>query len=400
MNKVWIIASNVFRTKIRARSFLILTLAFPLIFGVIGLVSWLVFRETADDLSLGFVDETGRLAVLAQIGPGEHFSQLVQFENIEESRSALEAGQIDGFLLIPGDYFDGGRVQYHAEAAPVGGLQSELARAMRRAIYPEAPPEVIQRITESPDVTYVSLEDGSTITSGVGLVVYFFAPWFLALIFALTVLFSTGQMGTAVVREKEQRAMEMIITSVRPSELIAGNVLGLVMLALLQFSVWILSGIFAILFIFNIEVGLADLVIPWQVLVWAVLLMVPGFLLYAILGAGVGVLTGNHQQSDSVAGIIGLLAFVPIWFSAFLITNPDSMLVVGLGLFPLTATTVSLLRIASTEVPFWQLATSVSLLVLTLLLATWFVARVFRTAMLMYGQVVKPKHLWQALQGK
>jgi ABC-2 type transport system permease protein len=136
------------------------------------------------------------------------------------------------------------------------------------------------------------------------------------------------------------------------------------------------------------------------VLVWAVLLMVPGFLLYAILGAGAGVITGNHQQSDSVAGIIGLLAFVPLWFSAFLITNPDSPLIVGLALFPLTAPTVSLLRMASTDVPTWQLAASVSLLVLTLFLATWFVARVFRTAMLMYGQAVKPKHLWQALQGK
>jgi ABC-2 type transport system permease protein len=400
MKKVWIIASNVFRTKIRARSYLILTFAFPLLFGVIGLISWLAFRETAEELRLGFVDETGRMAVLAETGPGEHISRLLPFENIEESQSALDAGQIDGFFVIPEDYFEGGRVQYHAESAPGGGLQAELAQAFRSTIHPEAPPEVIQRVTESPDVTYFSLEDGTTITSGVGLVVYFFSPWFFALVFALTVLFSTGQMGTAVVREKEQRAMEMIITSLKPIELISGNVLGLVMLALLQFSVWIVSGIFAILFIFKIEVGVADLVIPWQVLVWAVLLMVPGFLLYAILGAGAGVITGNHQQSDSVAGIIGLLAFVPLWFSAFLITNPDSPLIVGLALFPLTAPTVSLLRMASTDVPTWQLAASVSLLVLTLFLATWFVARVFRTAMLMYGQAVKPKHLWQALQGK
>jgi ABC-2 type transport system permease protein len=179
---------------------------------------------------------------------------------------------------------------------------------------------------------------------------------------------------------------------------VAGKVLGLSLLVLTQFSIWISGGIIAVLIFTSGEISLGTFILPWGAILWGLLLIPPGFLLFAILAAGAGIIAGDSQQAQQLSAFVGLLAFVPLWFTPLLMSQPDGNAAIALTLFPLTAPTVALLRMAFAVVPTWQLAVSFASILLSLVLATWIVARIFRAAMLIYGQPLRPLQLWQALR--
>jgi ABC-2 type transport system permease protein len=217
--------------------------------------------------------------------------------------------------------------------------------------------------------------------------------------FAFIVLTGTNQMGSAIIREKEQRSMEMIITSVSPQQLVSGNVFGMALVSLTQIAIWVAGGALAVGLI---VIGLPEvqrIVLPWHIIAWALLLGIPGYFLYAVLAAGLGVIAGDSRQAQQLAGLLGLMSMVPFWLTGLLLTAPNSPVIILVTLFPLTAPMVSLMRMAlGTTVPVWQLIASFCLITISLLASIWLVARIFRTAMLMYGQTLRPRQLFRTLR--
>jgi ABC-2 type transport system permease protein len=204
-------------------------------------------------------------------------------------------------------------------------------------------------------------------------------------------------MGSAIIREKESRAMEMVITSLRPRELVAGKVLGMTLLSLTQLAIWTGGALVAATLAFSGDVQLASLAIPWTTVLWGLALIVPAYFLFALLAAGVGIIAGDNQQAQQLAGVVGLFGLAPIWVLAPILNAPAGTASVVLTLFPLTAPTVALIRMIFGTVPLWQLGASLVILLLTLAFAIWFVAKIFRAAMLNYGQALRPRQIWQVL---
>jgi ABC-2 type transport system permease protein len=133
-------------------------------------------------------------------------------------------------------------------------------------------------------------------------------------------------------------------------------------------------------------------------LLWAVLLGFPGYLLYAVIAAGIGVVAGDTQQAQQLAGFLGFFGLLPMWFAGTVVEAPNSPAAVGLSLFPLTGPIFSLLRMTFTRVPLWQLLASLGLILVSLAAAVWAVTRVFRAAMLLYGQTFGPRQILRALR--
>jgi len=192
--------------------------------------------------------------------------------------------------------------------------------------------------------------------------------------------------------------MEMIITSLAPRELVAGKVLGMTLLSLTQVGVWAIGGGIAFVLAFSSVVDVQTLSIPWEALTWGLLLGMPGYFLYAVLASGLGVMAGDSQQAQQLAGVLGMLGMAPLYLMGLLINAPDGPLAVGLTMFPLTAPMIGLFRMALVEVPTWQLIASLAILTASLVGSIWLVARIFRAAMLMYGQALRPRQLLQALR--
>jgi ABC-2 type transport system permease protein len=128
------------------------------------------------------------------------------------------------------------------------------------------------------------------------------------------------------------------------------------------------------------------------------MLGLPGYFLYAVIAAGLGIIAGDTQQAQQLAGFLGFIGMFPLYFAGGLLTAPNSAAAVGLTLFPLTGPMFTLLRMALTEVPLWQLLASFGILILSLVAGIWSVSRIFRAAMLIYGQALKPQEIWRALK--
>jgi ABC-2 type transport system permease protein len=380
--------------------FLVLTFGLPVIMFISAAIPIFVLNQESSLSTIGYVDQTGQLAAVAGVSSGERSLTFISFPSVTAARAALQQEEIGGYLVIPAGYFEDQPATFYADQPPGEGLKTGLATFMRKAMLANQPEWLLERLADPTDVTYAVQADNVEITEGLGLAFQVALPFVLVLMFAFIVLTGTNQMGSAIIREKEQRSMEMVITSVSPQQLVAGNVLGLALLSLTQLAIWSAGGALAVGLMLASLPEMQRIVFPWHVISWALLLGIPGYLLYAVLAAGLGVIAGDSRQAQQLAGLLGLLGMVPLWLAGLLLSAPNSPIIVALTLFPLTAPMISLMRMALGTVPLWQLIASFWLIIISLLASIWLVARIFRAAMLMYGQALRPGQLIQALREK
>jgi ABC-2 type transport system permease protein len=344
------------------------------------------------------VDATGQLAEVRQVQvAGDDFA-LVPYASQEAAQAGYEADEVQAYLVIPEGYLQGAPVQFYAEEEPTESVNQVLMALLRQALLPDAPAWALERLEEPTSVTFVAQQDQTVVEDGPAMIARYVVPAVLAIFFVLAVLTSASQMGDAIVREKDQRAMEIIITSLSPRDLVAGKVLGMSLLTLTQIAIWGAGAVIAGgLALAGVD-ALGDLLIPWQAVVWGVALGVPAYLLFAILSAGLGVISGNSQQAQQYAGLLGLVSASPFWFLPIALAAPNGPIAIALTLFPLTGPAVALVRMIESSLPAWQLWASLGISLVCLAGSVWLVARLFRAAMLMYGQAIKPQQIIQALR--
>ena len=395
MKKVWLLAATTYRQYLRSGTFLILTFGLPVLMIIAGAIPVLLMRRDNPN-RIGYVDRTGQLAVPQGQLEGTAVTVVVYSEP-EAARTALAHGDIDGYLVIPNNYFQKQIPVFYGREEPGSALKEALTELMRQAMLAGQPAWISARLADPSQLTYVARTTGQEVTEGPGVLIQVATPAVLALIFGLTIFTGAGQMGSAIVREKENRAMEMVITSVAPWELVVGKVLGITLLTLTQIAIWVTGGGIAI-GLTLVATGTQTFTVPWTALLWATLLGVPGYFLYAILATGLGVIAGDQQQARQLSGLLGLVGLAPLYLMGALVNALDGPLALALTWFPLTAPIVALFRMALTQVPTWQLGLSLVILILSLVASVWLVARIFRSAMLLYGQSLRPKQIWQVLR--
>lgn len=396
MNKLWLVAKNTYQQRIRSSTFLLLTFGIPLIMIVAGAIPILI-ELRAEIPAVGYVDQTGKMRELERIELEDEVLSLKPYPDGEAGLAGLENGEIGGLLILPADYFEGGAPQYQAGKEPSEKLTEALEKAIRTGLLSGAPAWQIERLEDPTNFTYTAQTTGKRVSEGPAVIIRVAVPVFFALVFVLAIFTGANQMGSVMVQEKDQRAMEMVITSISPRELVAGKVMGMTLLSMTQVVVWILGAGTAVFLFFREDLIGHALSVPWNALLWAGLLCVPGYFLFALVGAGLGVIAGDVTQARQLAGMLGFLGMGPLYFMGIIVNAVDGPLAVGLTLFPFTAPTIGLFRMALTEVPIWQLLVSVLILVGSLLLSIWLVARVFRATMLLYGQKLKPAEIMQAI---
>jgi len=397
VRKIWLVAAATYRRRVTSTLFLILTFGLPVLMVIAGGVG--VLTQIGGGVpQIGYVDRSGEMSGVSDVAVDGQTVSVTVYDSAEQARGAYQAGDVGGYLVVPEDYLEGGQATFYGESRPNALLQDGLTVVLRKAMLPDAPDWTLARLDDPSNVTYVAQETGERVAQGPGLLVRVLTPGVLAMIFVFSVFTSANQMGAAVVREKEQRAMEMVVTSISPWELVSGKVLGMTLLTATQVGVWMLGGAAGVGLALMGALQLQDLSIPWRSVVWAALLGIPGYFLYAVLGAGLGVIAGDKQQARQLAGVLGFLGMGPLYVMGAIIDNLGGPLGVGLTLFPLTAPTIALFRMTLAEVPTWQLGASLAIILVCLVAAVWFVARIFRAAMLLYGQSLRPQEILRALR--
>jgi ABC-2 type transport system permease protein len=222
-----------------------------------------------------------------------------------------------------------------------------------------------------------------------------FTPFIAGIMFVIVVMTSGGYLLQAVVEEKENRTMEIVITSVTPAQLMTGKIIGNIGVGLTQLVVWLIFGWI------GLRVGgqfwpiLQDFSISTDYILLLLAVMLPAFVMVSAIMAAIGSTMTEVQEAQQVSGLISLLMSIPYFISSTIMMNPNGTLPVILSYFPLTAPSTIIMRSGFTVIPTWELVINISILVAFALFAIWFASRAFRMGMLRYGKKLSIKEIFR-----
>jgi ABC-2 type transport system permease protein len=202
----------------------------------------------------------------------------------------------------------------------------------------------------------------------------------------IAVMSSAGYLLQAVTTEKENRTMEVMITSMTPGQLVTGKAIGLMAVSLTQLAIWVLAVVVALVVGAQFLASLRAARVPWATLGIAAAYFCPAYVLVAGVMIAIGSMVTETRQGQQIASIVNLSFTLPFFFIVLMVANPNSPILVALTLFPTTAFLTVTMRWSLTVVPAWQLVLSWLLLVTTAGLSVWAASRVLRAGMLRYGQ--------------
>jgi ABC-2 type transport system permease protein len=389
MNKTLLIFRHEFRHTIKRKAFIILTLIVPALvligIGIFQLVS--PGEPSVETTTIGYVDEAGGFDQFTTEG----YIELVRFDTPADATAALINGDVSDYFIIPSDYVSTGVVNRYTlkrqlETPPA--ISIAIKNFLTSNILADkVPPETVYRI-EAPLslVTTRLTETGEVATEqgGYGNVII---PAVFGLLLALSLQASSMYLIEGLGDEKESRLIEVLLSSVSPRQLLTGKVLGLGAAGLVQVVVWLIS-LPLLLNLASSTIGgfFSTIQLPANFLVLGIIYFILGYLLFAALSAGVGAISPSAREGQPLAMIYAMLVFVPLWFASLLFIFPDSPIWVVLTIFPLTAPVAVMLKLGVTGIAGWELATSLAVIVLSIIGALFLSVKAFRVYLLMYGK--------------
>ncbi len=421
-NKIFLVLKREYVTRVRTRSFILSTLLTPLVF--IAFIAIVVLVSLPDnDISkkVGIADQTGLLFErLYELDSDQYID--VREVPVDTLREQVLDGEIDGYIILDDAFLNGNENPTLVYSG--GGLAfQDLVEDDIRAAYREARLEQVnvtdevrgifeaRPILETLKLTEQGEEEDNAIAGAI-------LGFILGLLIFIGVFGYGALLMRGVIEEKTNRIVEVIASSVKPIELMFGKLFGILAVALTQFGVWILSYIGLSI----IAAPVAGLILQAQleslppdaietaeasfdpsmlenfifapsIFLYFFVFFLIGFLIYAGIFAAIGASVDSEQDTQQFM----LPVMVPIFIGYFLnlqvMENPDSTAVVIASLFPLTAPINMISRIASTSVPFWQIALSLALMAGTFMALMWLAAKIYRVGILMYGKKPSYKEL-------
>ena len=425
MSKTWTVAKSEYLRRVRSKGFLLTTLLLPFAIALLLFVIVILTISALDDdaaRTVAVVDETGALLSRLEAASDEGLQFVQARTSVEALRTSVLEGDLDGYLAIPADVIEGsGRVAYYTAESSLT-LGERIERRVEEAVEAEriaradVAPELIERLrADVPQQTVRLTEEGEEAGNTGFFIGLGFGMGFL--IFMLMIVYG-GVVMQGVIDEKSSRVVEVIVSSVRPFQLMMGKVLGIGAMGLTQLLAWgvlilgvsFFAGALLALFVDPSQLpetlpenastlqvleaqGISiPTLSPW-LFVWFVVYFLLGYLLFASIFAGVGALVESQQESQSYTLPIMIPVIIAMYTLMPQIESPHSALAVTMSLIPFTSPISMLVRMAVTDVPLWQVLLSVALLVATFVGTVWVVGRIYRVGILMYGKKPSLKDL-------
>jgi ABC-2 type transport system permease protein len=420
---IWQVFTYELKRNLRRRGFLFTTFGLPLIaflivFGI-RFISDINARNAANNPPLvteqteaeddegrdtidraGYVDLTGHFS-----DPGELSDRLVRYEDETAARAALDAGEVDAYYVIPADYLETGDVTLILPRFSLNQIDSGLIRRLiLNNLASDVDPELFSRLVDPVTTTQeVNLQRDASGQTESSFDTDFAVVYIFAITLLLSVFMTNGYLMQTVIEEKETRLIEILISTMRPTQLLAGKILALGLLGLIQIVVWISALLLLGKFVAGDPTSplsaLATISLEPGEVVVLLLYFLFGYLFFAAAYGMVGALSNSMQEGPQYAVIFTLPAAIPLYFIALFISAPDAPLPTILSLFPLTASLSMVMRVTLTTVPLWQLALSLGLLIAADAVMIWAAGRMFRVQTLLAGQVPKLRDIPRLLRG-
>lgn len=392
MKKTWTIARHEFTTTIRRISYILLTISFPLL-GLLGILIFLGVSQWGgegpppEDLRIGYVDETN---MFDEYTNPDSVVFMIYGTN-DEARDALFNEEVSEYFVIPEDYLETGLIERYTTERELELPQATMALMedflVANLLGGEVSDEVLERAQTPllPISTRLDPETGKIIPPENPFAA-FGMPYIFALLFMMSLFFTSGYLLQGVSEEKENRLIEILLSSVSARQLLTGKVIGLGAAGLIQIVIWLISSV-ALLAIASLFISLPEgLTIPIGLIIFGIIYFILGYLLFGILMTTLGSIGSTARESSQWTMIIVLPAVAPLILISLFINNPDHVIFTVFTLFPLTAPVAAVMKLSIGAFPVWELLLSITILTASILGAMWLAARVFRTFLLMYGK--------------
>lgn len=406
MNKTVLILRNEVTTAVTRKSFLCIAFGLPLIAVLIFLVASVLKSDASGGSSgsagsselqvEGYVDQGG---LVHAIPPDVPEGILVAYADEASAHQALKAGEIAAYYIIPADYVSSGDLFYinpDYSLISSGGQSWVMLRTITANLL-DNEPERLQRFWNVMEVQEKALapthkrDDDNPLT--------FIVPYGTMMIFYFVIIMSASLLLNSVAVEKQNRVMEILLSSVNSRQLLSGKIIGLGAIGLLQSMIWFGTG-YTLLRLsgrtFNLPPGFE---LPPSILFWGIVFFLLGYAVYASLMAGLGALVPNLKEGSQATILVIWPALIPLFLIVIMIKKPHGALATGFSLFPLTAPMTMMLRLAVGGVPLWQLLLAAGLTLVTALIIVHIVTRLFRAQTLLAGQPFSVKRYFRALRG-
>lgn len=354
--------------------------------GIFQIVSGIA-KPTAEVTTIGYVDESG--------GFDQYTSQgnitLVRFDTPDEATEALVKGDIKEYFVIPPDYISVGVInRYTMQKELVAPLATEAAIKnflSSNLLAGKVPATTAARIQAPLSLFTITLTATGVVAPEQGGFGNFVIPVIFGMLLVFAIIFSSTYLLQGLGEEKENRLIEVLLSSVSTRQLLTGKVLGIGAAGLVQVVVWVVSAPL-LLNLASSSIGgfISTIQLPANFFVLAVVYFILGYLLFAVLSAGIGAISSGSREGQQLITIFTLPLISPLWFISLLILFPNNPIWVFLTIFPITAPVTTMIRLGATDVPAWQLAVSIAVLGLSMIGVLFITVRVFRTYLLMYGK--------------
>ncbi len=429
MDKIWLVIQREYVSRVKKKSFLLVTLLTPLIFpAIMGIFVWIALQEK-ENQSLRIIEviDENKLFFLES---SEQYAFSFSNTTVEEAKVLVQNGERYGFLLIPKmDLKSPAGITYYGEENPNMNLISYLENNLKKKIEEQRlfesgiDPKIINDVRTKVAIKSITLDDQGAETVSDATVNY--AIGFLAGILIYMFIFIYGnQIMQGVIEEKSSRIVEILVSSLKPFQLMMGKILGIAAVGLTQLIIWIvLIGILT-----TVVTGFLGMQMPQQqamemastdlgqslpntqlgdilqmisginvteLVLCFIFYFLGGYLMYGALFAGIGSAVdapSDAQQFMLPVTIPLIVAYLGLF--VFVLNDPNSTTSFWLSIIPLTSPIAMMGRV-SYGVPGLELALSMGLLIIGFISTTWLAGKIYRIGILMHGTKPTYKTLWK-----
>ena len=448
MNKTCIIIGREFSTRVRKKSFLVVTLVVPILMALFyAFLMWILLKDDTQERKIAVVNHSAIEAPFHQINNTTF--ETIDTEVTEASAPEfLAAHDYYAVIRLSADVMGQPEVPVYSFSQVPMDLKNEIALQLQNKIESIKRDSVIAQ-TQIPDLeeklaathtpvhirtlkvseeTGEAKESSSEIASilglAAGMVIYFF------------IFMYASQVMKGVIEEKTNRIIEVLVSSVKPFQFLLGKIIGVAAVGLVQFLIWVAFGLLLIVgmqaaFLPELDMealrsagnmagdltaiagteqlnaeqlavirNIAMTIDPAFILKFLASFLfyfIGGYLLYASLFAAIGAAVDNETDSQQFLTPLSIVLVVGLYIGFTAMKSPESPLVFWSSLIPFTSPIVMLVRLPF-GVPAWELAISMGLLVACFIFFTWLSGRIYRVGILMYGKKVTWKELYKWLK--
>ncbi len=453
MSKVSLIIKREYLTRVRKKSFIIMSAIGPLLFAALLILPAVLANVGDKDVKeIAVIDESTLLTSYisgkpASVIPETEYLKFTALEGVdlETMKENFSSTGYYAVLFIPSNIFSSERAILYSDKQPSLDVSGHIGNTMEKEIENlklasnniDNLEQILQEVETNIRVSSIKwTKGGEAKKSNTGLVM---GIGYAAGLMIYMFIFIYGSMVMrGVIEEKSSRIVEVIVSSVKPFQLMIGKIIGVGLVGLTQFLIWVvftsvLVGGAGLVMGTTLQQGspveqmqgtdlfgegssaeameelagdnefLADIlgsfesVEPVKIIVAFIFFFLFGYLMYGSLFAMIGSAVDNETETQQFMLPVTLPLILGIILMANVMNNPDGQLAFWFSMFPLTSPVLMMVRMPF-DVPAWEIALSAFLLIITILGAIWVAGKIYRTGILMYGKKITYKELWKWLK--